>query len=73
MRLQILANCRADNRHLAIGEVTELPQGAANELLALGLAALAPEPDPDPEPAPTCPPKLRRSAKTSTPDPTPED
>ena len=72
MRLQILANCRADGRHLAIGEVAELPQGAANELLAMGLAALAPEPDP--EPAPACPPKLRRG-KTSTPDspPTPEE
>jgi hypothetical protein len=69
MRLQILANCRADGRHLAIGEVASLPQGAANELLAMGLAAIAPEPES--EPAPACPPKLRRSAKTSTPDPTP--
>jgi hypothetical protein len=64
MRLQILSNCRADGRHLAIGEVAELPQGAANELLALGLAAIAPEPDP--EPAPSCPPKVRRG-KTSIP------
>jgi len=70
MRLQILSNCRADGRHLAIGEVAELPQGAANELLALGLAAIAPEPDP--EPAPACSPKQRRG-KTSTPTITPEE
>jgi len=71
MRLQILANCRGDGRHLAIGEVAELPQGVANELLALGLAEIAPEP----EPAAACEPKPRRSAKTSTPDriPTLED
>jgi len=67
MRLQILSNCRADSRHLAMGEVVELPQGVANELLALGMASIAPEP----EPAPACPPKPRRSAKTSTPAPTP--
>ena len=69
MRLQILSNCRADGRHLAMGEVADLPQGPANELLALGMASIAPEPDP--EPAPACPPKPRRSAKTSTPEPTP--
>ena len=67
MRLQILSNCRADSRHLAMGEVVELPQGVASELLALGMASIAPEP----EPAPACPPKPRRSAKTSTPAPTP--
>jgi hypothetical protein len=67
MRLQILSNCRAEGRHLSIGEVAELPQGVANELLAMGLADIAPEP----EPAPVCEPKPRRSAKTSTPDPTP--
>jgi hypothetical protein len=73
MRLQILSNCRADGRHLAMGEVADLPQGPANELLALGMASIAPEPEPEPElePAPACPPKPRRSAKTSTPDPTP--
>jgi hypothetical protein len=69
MRLQILSNCRADGRHLAMGEVADLPQGPANELLALGMASIAPEPEL--EPAPACPPKPRRSAKTSTPDPTP--
>jgi len=69
MRLQILSNCRADSRHLAMGEVVELPQGVANELLALGMASIAPEPEP--EHAPACPPKPRRSAKTSTPAPTP--
>lgn len=55
MRLQILSNCRADNRHLSIGEVAELPKGAADQLLVLGLAVIAPEPEPtpDPEPAPT--------------------
>jgi hypothetical protein len=69
MRLQILSNCRADGRHLAMGEVADLPQGPANELLALGMASIAPEPEL--EPAPACPPKPRRSAKTSIPDPTP--
>jgi hypothetical protein len=69
MRLQILSNCRADGRHLSMGEVADLPQGPANELLALGMASIAPEPEP--EPAPACPPKPRRSAKTSTPEPTP--
>jgi hypothetical protein len=57
MKLQILSNCRADNRHLAIGEVAELPHGVADELLALGLAVIAPEPSPEPDPAP----KLRPS------------
>jgi len=52
MRLQILANCRAAGSHLSMGEVADLPQGVANELLALGLAAIAPEPEPEPEPAP---------------------
>ncbi len=66
MRLQILSNCRADGRHLSMGEVADLPQGVANELLALGLAAIAPEP----EPAPVCEPKPRR---TKTPTPTQED
>jgi hypothetical protein len=61
MRLQILKNCRADSRHLAMGEVAELPQGAANELLAMGMASIAPEPEP--EPAPVFEPKPRR--KTS--------
>jgi hypothetical protein len=48
-----------------MGEVADLPQGPANELLALGMASIAPEPEPEPElePAPACPPKLRRSAK----------
>jgi len=67
MRLQILSNCRADGRHLSIGEVADLPQGVANELLAMGMASIAPLPEPEPEPAPACPPKPRRSAKTSTP------
>ena len=52
MRLQILSNCRADGRHLPIGEVAELPQGVADELLALGLAEIAVEPAPAPAPAP---------------------
>ena len=59
MNLRILSNCRADGRHLSIGEVVDLPQGVASELLALGLAAIAPEPGP----APAGPPKPRRSAK----------
>jgi hypothetical protein len=67
MKLQILSNCRADGRHFPIGEVAELPQGVADELLALGLAVIAVETAPAPEPAP----KLRR-AKAS-PIPTPED
>jgi hypothetical protein len=66
MKLQILANCRAAGSHLSMGEVADLPQGIANELLSLGLAAIAPEP----ETAPVCEPKPRR---TKTPIPTPED
>jgi hypothetical protein len=62
MKLQILANCRADNRHLAIGEVTELPNSIANELLAMGMAEIAPEP----EPAPVCEPKTRRTKVSTT-------
>jgi hypothetical protein len=69
MRLQILSNCRADSRHLSIGEVAELPQGVANELLAMGMAEIAPEPDP--EPAPVCEAKPRRAKAPAT--PTPED
>jgi hypothetical protein len=69
MRLQILSNCRADSRHLSIGEVAELPQGVANELLAMGMAEIAPEPEP--EPAPVCEPKPRRAKAPTT--PTPED
>ena len=42
-----------------MGEVADLPQGVANELLALGMASIAPEPEP--EPAPACPPKPRRN------------
>lgn len=57
MKLQILSNCRADSRHLAIGEVADLPQGIADELLALGLAVIATEPPP----APVCEPKPRRT------------
>jgi len=67
MRLQILSNCRGDGRHLSMGEVADLPQGTANQLLALGLAAIAPEPEPEPEPAP----KPRRGKTTPT--TTPED
>ena len=52
MKLQILSNCRADGRHLAIGEVADLPQGVADELLALGLAEIAIEPAPATAPAP---------------------
>jgi hypothetical protein len=51
-----------------MGEVADLPQGVANELLALGLAAIASDIKPEPEPAP----KPRRG-KTFTPTPTPED
>ena len=57
MKLQILSNCRADGRHLSIGEVADLPQGVADELQALGLAVIASETEPTPDPAP----KLRRS------------
>jgi len=67
MRLQILSNCRADGRHLSIGEVAELPQGVADELLALGLAEIAVEPAPPPVPEP----KARRTKAFPT--PTPED
>lgn len=68
MRLQILASCRADGRHLPIGEVAELPQGVADELLALGLAEIAPEL----APLPACEPKPRRTKASLTPT-TPED
>ena len=71
MRLQILSNCRADGRHLSIGEVAELPQGVADELLALGLAEIAAEPAPAPTPAPVSEPKPRRTKASPT--PTPED
>ena len=67
MKLQILANCRADGRHLPIGEVADLPQGVADELLALGLAEIAVEP----APALVCEPKPRRSKASPT--TTPED
>lgn len=63
MKLQILSNCRADGRHLSIGEVTDLPQGIADELLALGLAVIAPETEPTPDPAP----KPRRAKASPTP------
>jgi hypothetical protein len=52
MKLQILSNCRADGRHFPIGEVAELPKGAAEELLALGLAVIAVESAPAPAPVP---------------------
>jgi hypothetical protein len=42
MKLQILSNCRAAGRHFSIGEVAELPDNVADELLALRLAQLAP-------------------------------
>lgn len=63
MKLQILSNCRADGRHLPIGEVAELPRGVADELLALGLAEIAIEP----APAPACEPKPRRTKASPTP------
>jgi hypothetical protein len=58
-----------------MGEVVDLSQGVANELLAMGMALIAPEPALEPEPALVCPPKPRRTAKISTPvsTPTPED
>ena len=40
-----------------MGEPAELPQGPANELLALGLASIAPEPEVEPEPAPVVKPR----------------
>jgi hypothetical protein len=52
MKLQILANCRADGRHLAIGEVADLPKSVADELLGLGRAVIAPEPEPEAAPKP---------------------
>ena len=52
MKLQILANCRADGRHLAIGEVADLPKSVADALLGLGRAVIAPEPAPEPALAP---------------------
>jgi hypothetical protein len=52
MKLQILANCRADGRHLAIGEVADLPKSVADSLLGLGRAVIAPEPEPEAAPKP---------------------
>lgn len=48
MLLKFLSDCRADGRSYTIGEVAEVGQGVANELLALGRAEIAPEPDPAP-------------------------
>jgi hypothetical protein len=46
-----------------MGEVADVSQGVANELLALGRAEIAPEP----EPAPVCPPKPASRRGTITP------
>lgn len=50
MKLRILSNCRGEGRHLAIGEVAEVSTATANDLLALGLAEIAPEPEAMPAP-----------------------
>jgi len=62
MRLRILSNCRGDGRHLAIGEVAEVPDSVGNELLSVGLAEIAPVP----ESMPTSELKQRRT-KAHTP------
>lgn len=64
MLLKFVSNCMADGRLFTMGEVADVSQGVANELLALGRAEIAPEP----EPAPVCPPKpaSRRGTTTAT-------
>lgn len=64
MRVRILSNCRAAGSGYQMGSIAELPDGSAGQLLALGLAEIAPEP----EPAPVCAPKpaSRRSTVTAT-------
>jgi hypothetical protein len=64
MLLKFLSNCRADGRSFMIGEVAEVGQGVANELLSLGRAEIAPEPEEAPEPIK---PASRRGAKPVTP------
>lgn len=63
MLLKFLSNCRADGRNFTMGEVAEVGQGAANELLSLGRAAIAPEPEVAPEPVK---PASRRGTVTPT-------
>jgi hypothetical protein len=63
MRLKFLSNCRADGRNFIIGEVAEVGQGVANELLAIGRVEIAPEPEVAPEPVK---PASRRNITTAT-------
>lgn len=64
MLLKFLSDCRADGRSFTLGEVAEVGQGVANELLALGRAEIAPEPAVEPE---IVKPASRRGAKPVTP------
>ena len=63
MLLKFLSDCRADGRSFTLGEVAEVGQGVANELLALGRAEIAPEPEEAPEPVK---PASRRGTVTPT-------
>ena len=64
MLLKFLSDCRADGRNFTMGEVAEVGQGVANELLALGRAEIAPEPIVEPE---VVKPASRRGVKSVTP------
>ena len=63
MLLKFLSDCRSDGRNFTMGEVAEVGQGVANELLALGRAEIAPEPEVAPEPVK---PASRRGTVTPT-------
>lgn len=67
MLLRLLSNCMADGRLFTMGEVADVGQGVANELIALGRAEIAPEPEPVEAPvcAPTKP-ASRRGSNTAT-------
>jgi hypothetical protein len=65
MRVRILSDCRAEGRHLTIGEVVELSQFVASELMAIGRAEIAPEPEIEPVPEPK--PRRTKTSITSTP------
>jgi hypothetical protein len=49
MLLKFLSDCRADGRSFMMGEVADVGQGVANELIALGRAEIAPDPKMEPE------------------------
>lgn len=79
MKVKFLSNCRAMGQHFSIGEVADLPEPTARELIAIGrvesetlkvedVAAFST--DPKPEPAP--PPAARRASRPA-PKPAPKE